>query len=158
MNIPRRIQLLSAAGALSLMSLTGLIAAAPAHALTVAPDRATSTVSFSYYTWWIPVVMKPGSGSGCRAGTLTGYSAQFVGDTSVSVQIYENTNYGWQQLNLDGNNPDAAVVSVDPSTGTLLPSPPVSWAYPAGFGTGQYEAWLTDGAGRGGATSFTSCP
>jgi len=48
MNIPRRIKLLSATGALSLMSLTGLIAAAPAHALTIAPDRPIST--FSYYT------------------------------------------------------------------------------------------------------------
>jgi len=29
------------------------------------------------------------SAPGCRAGILTGYSAQFVGDTSVSVEIYE---------------------------------------------------------------------
>jgi hypothetical protein len=156
MNIPRRIQLLSAAGALSLMSLTGLIAAAPAHALTIAPDRAAST--FSYYTWWIPVVMKPGSGFDCRKGTLTGYSAQFVGDTSVSVLIYEQLTDGqWQQLVVDGNLPANALV--DPSTGTLTPTL-VSWGTPAypTFGTGQYEAWLTDGAGRGGATSFTSCP
>jgi hypothetical protein len=142
MNIPRRIKLLSAAGALSLMSLTGLIAAAPAHARTIAQDRPVSTVS--YYTWWIPVVMTPGSGTGCRAGTLTGYSAQFAGDTSVdNVYVYEQlTNGQWQQLEVFNT----------PTT--------VSWGTPAypNFGTGQYEAWLTDGAGRGGATSFTSCP
>jgi|HubBroStandDraft_6_1064221.scaffolds.fasta_scaffold991552_1 hypothetical protein len=156
MNIPRRIKLLSAAGALSLMSLTGLIAAAPAHARTIAQDRPVSTVS--YYTWWIPVVMTPGSGTGCRAGTLTGYSAQFAGDTSVdNVYVYEQlTNGQWQQLEVF-NNPSIPVA--DKLRGTLTPTT-VSWGTPAypNFGTGQYEAWLTDGAGRGGATSFTSCP
>jgi hypothetical protein len=113
----------------------------------------------SYYTWWIPVVMTPGSGSGCRAGTLAGYSAQFVGDTSVdNVLIYEQlTNGQWEQLVVYGNSP--ASIPVHPSTGALTPTM-VSWGtLPYGdFGTGQYEAWLTDGAGRGGATSFTSCP
>jgi hypothetical protein len=149
MNISRRIKLLSAAGALSLTSLTGLIAAAPAHAQTISPRGQ------SYYTWWLPVSLTPVPGSFCKTFTLTGYSAQFVGDTSVDVLLYENTNDGWQQLLVDGNTP--ATAPVNPSTGALTPTS-VFWSgsLPYGeFGTGQYEAWLTDSAGRGGATSVT---
>jgi hypothetical protein len=148
MNIPRRIKLLSAAGALSLTSLTGLIAAAPAHALTIPPPR-------PIYTWYLPVYLIPSPG--CKTFILTGYSARFVGDTSVDVELWENTNYGWQQLVVDNNAP--ATVPVDPSTGALTPMS-VFWSgsLPFGeFGTGQYQAWLTDGAGRGGATSVVTC-
>ena len=149
MNIPRRIKLLSAAGALSLTSLIGLIAAAPAQALTIAP-------SGPVYTWWLPVSVNPMPG--CTAGTFTGYSAQFVGHSLVYVEIWEDTNYGWEQLTLDMNNPDNAVLAVNPSTGVILPSAPVSWETPPGFGNKQYEAWLTDGSSYTyGATSFT-CP
>jgi hypothetical protein len=149
MNISRRIKLLGAAGALSLTSLIGLIAAAPAQALTIAP-------SHPVYTWWLPVSVNPMPG--CKEGTFTGYSAQFVGHSAVYVEIWENTNYGWQQLVVDSNNPDNAVLSVNPSTGVIQSSPPVSWGTPAGltYGTGQYEAWLTDGSSYTyGATSFT---
>lgn len=148
MNIPRRIKLLSAAGALSLTSLTGLIAAAPAHALTIPRG---------YHTWYLPVSLNPSPWPGCKTFTLTGYSAQFLGDTSVDVELYENTNDGWQQLVVDGNTP--ATAPVDPSTGTLTPTS-VFWSgsLPYGeFGTGQYQAWVTDSAGRGGATFVVTC-
>jgi hypothetical protein len=152
MNIPRRIKLLSAAAALSLTSLTGLIAAAPAHALTIPPHGPT------YHTWWLPVSLNPSPGSSCKTFTLTGYSGQFagVGDTSVNVELYENTNYGWTELEVPGS----ASIPVDSSTGTLLYPNSVTWTgslpYPE-FGTGQYQAWLTDGAGRGGATPVVTC-
>jgi hypothetical protein len=157
MNIPRRIKLLSAAGALSLTSLIGLIAAAPAHANTIAPHRPTSTSSYTY-TWWLPAVSVSPM-AGCSQGTFSGYSAQFVGHSLVYVEIWENTNYGWQQLVVDSNNPDNAVLSVNRWTGVILSSPPVSWENPSGgftYGNGQYEAWLTDGSSYTyGATSFT---
>jgi hypothetical protein len=152
MNIPRRIKLLSAAGALSLTSLTGLIAAAPAQALTISPTR-------TIYTWYLPVSLN--ASPGCKAFNVTGYSAQFVGDTSVSVQLYENTNKGWTDLEVNRNTP--ATARVDWRTGTLLTSPtaPVIWSVsplPYGdFGTGECQAWLTDSAGRRGATFTVTC-
>jgi hypothetical protein len=157
MNIPRRIKLLGAAAALSLASLTGLIAAAPAQARTIAPAGPVS-VSSSYYTWYLPYVsLTPWAGSGCKWFTVAGYSAQFVGDTSVEVYLYENSDYGWQQLNINNNSP--AYAPVNKSTGALTPTT-IWWSgylpWPE-IGTGQYQAWLSDGT-RGGATFTITCP
>jgi hypothetical protein len=163
MNIRRRIKLLSAAGALSLMSLVGLIAAAPAQARTIAPDRPTATSYHTNYTWWLPAVFLTPFGFDCTSGTFAGYSADFLGDTSVNVtEIDEQQTTGqWQALSFDSNNPDAAVISVNRWTGSIITSPPQSvwWgSLPYGeFGTGRYEAWLQDSSFRGGAVFFT-CP
>ena len=147
MNISRRIKLLSAAGALSLTGLAGLITAAPAHALAVTADRPTTTSYWSYYTWYLPDVwLTPMPGSSCQAFSINGYSTNFRNVSSVTVQLYEEDIYGnWDQLVVDNNNPDADVFSVDTATGAITGANQLTdEPLPLSIGAGQYAAWVTD--------------